>query len=1216
MFKLSRTLCQSLLIVVLAATAAIAQTNDGTVSGTVTDPTGAAVPNATVTIHNIANGTDQTEKTTAEGYYRLAQVLPGYYNLTVSAPGFKQEQRTGIQVLVGNTASNNVTLAIGSSNETVTVSGQTLTLQTESSDVSTVVEPRLVQDLPVSVSSLRTPIDFVFLTPGVTGGGPVGNNSVKFAGGQDLGGLILIDGLPFNTSTGNNFDAPLNTPSVDAIQEFNVILAGMPAEYGRTSGGIESFVTKSGTNHYHGSIYEYFRNNALDANTWFNNYHRPKTCFGAGDTAACRAPFAVPFDKKNDYGVTMGGPIRIPKVYDGRDKTFAFFSFEQLRVNNGGTATVSVPTAANRAGDFSAQLGGPATTLGPNGQIVAVINPCTGQQIINGQIFNPATTRTVGNVQCRDPFPGNVITTPLSKVAQKVLSYIPPPVNNLANSNYFSRFSNPTLQTAETIRVDQNFNATNKVFASYNVNDNGNVCSYQTFPTAADPTCGISDNVWHAVRVGYDHFFTPNLLNHFTFGGDRENHHVLSAAAAAGGNYNADLGLSGTSGPTFPQFNFGGTSGAPGAYQSPGFGLDLALVDNHAYGLDSLEWTKGKHNLKFGVEYRYLQFSAPNTGGESGTYNFSVNETAASSSTQAYSGNPFASFLLGDVASASVQYQLHAPRSSQFYYAAFLQDDYKLRKNLTLNLGVRYDVEPAPQEKNQDKANLSLTLPNAAADGRPGALYFAGNGPGRAGVSSAFAHTWYKDVAPRVGFSYAPDIWNNTAVIRGSYDILYSALPISADIGTPAPGVNPVSPVSTGFNVNANYSDSSTNFNAPFNLSSGFPAYTLAPNLDPTQANGTPNAVYVAPSYGRPGMVQLWELEIQQQLPAGFITTIGYLGQHSTHSASNLKFINNLNPSNFALGTQLTALAGTAGAPVGNPYPAFQSNYGGNGNVAQALRPFPQFLEISQVLENVGQSTYNGGFVKVQRNFKSGFSFLSSYTWSKILTDADSQFPGVGAGGNPIQNPFNLRQERSYSTQDIPQYFTMAYVYELPFGQNKMFLSRGRLVNTFVGGWQVGGIHRYLSGFPVQFSCASPIPGTDTCTRYNLVGNPNLHPSGHYDPQAAADAVYNRAALQDPNVNVAAAGHYSYGNLPRVLGSVRTPVFLDEAFSLVKRTKLTEGTNLEFRADAFNAFNRHVFSGGDTTVTDLPTNGVGGFGTVGGVANTQRQLQLELRINY
>lgn len=1194
---------------------AFAQSNQGSVAGTVTDTSGAVVQNATVTAANTATGVNTSAQTSNTGYFRIDHLLPGSYSITVAAPGFKTGQRTGVEIAVGNTSAINVVLTAGAASQTVIVSGSALTLQSETSDVSTVLEPKAVADLPLSVggSFLRTPVDFIFLTPGVTGGGPLGNNSIKFAGGQDLGGLILVDGLPLNTSTGNNFDSPTFTPSVDAIQEFNVILAGMPAEYGRTSGGIESFVTKSGTNQYHGEAYDYFRNDDLDANTWFNNYHKGQQCAGADNTPACRAQFATPSDKKNDYGVTFGGPVRIPKIYDGRDKTFVFFSFEQLRITNGGTALISVPTVANRNGDFSAQLGGPLLDANKN----PILNPCTGQPVLQGQIFDPATTRTANGIPCRTPYgpatgtaPNVIPTNEFSKVAQNVLTFVPQPANDNASQNYFRVFKTPTMQTAETIRVDENFNDSNKMFASYSPNEQQTRCRFTVFPNYADPNCGPSDQFAHVVRVGYDHVFSPTFLNHFTFGGDRENHQVASPAAKSGENFNQMIGLGGTTGTTFPKFNYGQ------GYQGPGFGLDLALIDNHAYVFDSVDWMIGKHSLKIGGEFRYLQFSIPNRGGESGTFGFSTNETAGTNALQSQTGNSFASFLLGDVSSASVAYQLHAPRSSQFYYAAYIQDDYKATRTLTLNLGIRYDVEPAPREDDNDKSNFSPTLPDAGAGNLPGALYFAGRGPGRAGISSAFANTWYKDVAPRIGFSWAPAIWQGKAVLRGSYDIIYAALPISADIGTPAPGVNPVSPVSTGFNVNANYNDSATNFTAPFNLDAGFPAYSLQPNFDPSQANGTSNAAYIARSYGRPGMVQLYELEVQQQAPFGIIATIGGLGQHSTHSASNLRFINNLNPKYFALGTELSAAAGSPGAPIENPYSSFQSNFNGNGTVAQALRPFPQYQEIGEILENIGQSIYYGGFVRLQRGFKNGFSLLTSYTWSKILTDADSQFPGIGAGGNPIQNPFNLKQEKSYSTQDTPQSLTISYLYELPFGENKRFLNHGHLLNTAVSGWQVGGIQRYLSGQPTQFPCASPIPGTDTCTRYNLIGNVSAKHQGHYDPLAASDAIYNRAALQDPNSNVATRGYYTYGNMPRVLGGVRTPFFLDEAFSLIKRTPITEGTNLEFRADMFNAFNRHIFGGGDTNPQDAPVNGVGGFGTVGGVVNTQRQVQFMMQFNF
>ncbi len=1035
MISLQRRMLQLLLLLLcVAVPGAFAQSNNGSVAGTITDSGGAAVQNATVTLRNVDTGTKQSTQTSGNGFYRVQQLLPGNYALTVSAPGFKTQQQDNLAVQLGQVADADIALSVGSTTETVEVTANTAALQSESSDVSTVLEPKAVHDLPLSVSGLRTPVDFIFLTPGITGGGPIGNNSIKFAGGQDLGGLILIDGLPMNTSTGNNFDSPTYTPSVDAVQEFNVILAGLPAEYGRTSGGIESFVTKSGTNQYHGSGYEFFRNTVLDANNWFNKANRARNCVGAADTPDCRKAYATPADKKNDFGVTLGGPVRIPHLYNGHDRTFFFFSWEQLRVTNGGTSAPAVPTMANRTGDFSSQLGGP---LVQNQQ--TVFNPCTGQPILQGQIFNPATTRTVGGVLCRDPFPGNIISSGISLVAQKVLTYIPQPINSSNRQNFFTSYSSPTIQTAETIRIDQTFSEHDKIFSSYNPNEQLGTCSFQVFPNFADPACAHNDFFLHAVRFGWDHIFSPTLLNHFTFGGDRENHQVASLAAQSGQNFNSLLGITGTTGTTFPRINFGQ------GYQSPGFGLDLALIDNHAQVYDSIEWVKGRHSMRFGAEYRYLQFSIPNRGGNSGTYNFSNNETSGTNFLQSQTGNSFASFLLGQVSSASVAYQLHAPRSSQFYGAVYFQDDYKVRQNLTLNLGIRYDLEPAPQEKQNFKSNFSPTQANTAAGNLPGALYFAGSGAGRSGVGSGFANTWYKDVAPRVGFSWSPNAYQGKTVVRGSYDIVYSALPISAAIGTPAPGVNPVSPVSTGFNVNANYTDSATNFTAPFRLDSGFPAYSLQPNFDPNQANGTPNAAYTAASYGRPGMLQLWEGEIQQEFPGKIVATFGYLGSHSTHSASNLRFLNNLNPKYFNLGTKLLTQAGP-NAATPNPYPAFQTNFGGNGTVAQALRPFPQFLEIGEILENVGQSNYNAGFVRVQRSFTNGFSLLFSYTWSKTLTNADSQFPGIGAGGNAIQDPFNLKGEKSYSTQDLPQVFTAAYLYELPFGARKRFLNQGALL--------------------------------------------------------------------------------------------------------------------------------------------------------------------------
>ena len=1175
------------LVSLLLASYSAAQTNQGTLAGTVYDPSGAAVPSANLTVANQDTGVTTRTVSSGSGVYRVGNLPPGPYTVAVSAPGFKVAKQTGVTIAVSTTTALDVTLQTGQASETITVDASAAVVQTQSSDISTVLPPQQVAELPISLGgggNLRTPVDFVFLTPGTVGTGTTGgNNTTKIAGGQSLGSQILLDGTSIGTSTGNNFDVPGYTPSLDAVQEFNVLLGGMPAEYGRTSGGIATFVTKSGTNSYHGTVYEIFRNTALDANTWFNNANK---ALNPGNPN-----FNTPADKKNDYGVTLGGPVWIPKIYKGKDKTFFFFSWEQLRQNAGGTATETVPTAANRAGNFSSSL---------NPSVVLGTNPCNGSPILQGQVFNPATTRTVNGQPCRDPFPGNIVpASQFSAVAQNVLKYVPNPANNALVNNYFLSSNKTITQTATTIRVDQNFSSNDKLFVSYNPNEHYSPClGLQLFPGLGDPGCGYQDFFFHEAALAYDHIFSPTLLNHFSAGYNRVANNAHSVASRSGDNFNQLLGLTGTSGPTFPAFNYGE------GYQGPGASTFLTLIDNHMQANDSVSWTVGRHNLRFGVDWRRLVFSFINQSGASGTYNFARTETAATPNTTTLSGNAFASFLLGDVSSANVQYQLHSPRSYEDYFAGFIQDDFKVSNTLVLNLGLRYDVENPPREAYDDQANLSLALPNPGAGNIPGAIYFAGSGPGRSGSSSRFANTWLRDFAPRVGFAWSPD---QKTALRGSYDIIYSPLPLSVAIGTPPPGGGNVSPLALGFNINRTYSDSADKFTSPFALDAGFPAYLRQTNFDPSQANGTSSASYMDSSYGRPGMVQLWTLELQRELPSNFLLSLTYLGQHSTHLGSSLVYLNNLNPQYYSLGQQLT-LPATSVAGVSTRYSGF------TGTAAQALRPFPQYLGISTVMENVGQATYNAFLLKVQRNFHNGFSFLGSYTWSKSLTDADSTFPGVGVGNGAIQNPFNLNVEKSVSTQDIPHIVVLSYVYELPFGKGKAFLNDGGLRNILFGGWQVGAIQRYQSGQPYQFACATSIPGTDTCTRYNYVYGQTIKSAavtnGNFDPMS--DRYLNINAFSDPNSasNVAARG-YVFGNAPRIEGAVRTPWFLNEDISIIKRTSLRENVLLELRGELFNAFNRHVW-GVAGTDPSIPTT----FGVINSTLNSPRQVQFTARITF
>src|SRR5580692_7215686 len=469
-----KTLASGLLMalaIVTFSSVALAQANQGSIAGVVQDSSGAVVANAKLTATEKSTGTVYKTVSTSSGSYRFPNVRIGTYDLTVNAAGFKSPTLTGIVVEIATTAALDIKLSAGGINETVTVQADAPTLQTESSDIGTVVGPKQILDLPLALGStvqaMRSPEAFVFLTPGAVGpGSDSGNGGTfesKITGGQNYATEVLLDGSASTRSeNGSSFDE--TAPSVDAIGEFKVITSTLPAEVGPTTAGVESFSTKAGTNRYHGEIYEIFRNTALDANTWGNN-------FLISQNPTDMTPFRTPLDRQNDYGGTFGGPVVIPHLYNGKDKTFFFFSWEQYRQSSGGTQTSTLPTSAELAGNFTAALD-TSSVLGTN--------PCDGTPIYQGEIFDPATTKTVGGVECRTAFmnepgsTGNFIpTSRFSKVGQTILSYYPAAQNNnsLVN-NYIFPFSYPILDTSMTVRIDQNVTSKSKAYFTYSSRTN------------------------------------------------------------------------------------------------------------------------------------------------------------------------------------------------------------------------------------------------------------------------------------------------------------------------------------------------------------------------------------------------------------------------------------------------------------------------------------------------------------------------------------------------------------------------------------------------------------------------------------------------------------------------------------------------------------------------------------------------------------------------
>jgi carboxypeptidase family protein len=1232
------------LFVLVTAGTALSQSDRGTIAGTVLDSSGGVVANAVVTVTSTETGANYSSTTGPTGGFRIQDVRVGTYDVSASAAGFKIEKKTGVVVQVNSTASLEFSLQAGDVNETLTVLSDAPAIQTETSDIGTVVGTRQIEELPLALngtgqSHLRSVESFVFLTPGTVGPGTFSDSASsgifesKISGGQNLGTEVILDGASIaHAELGPTFDE--NAPSVEAISEFRITTSTISAEFGRTSGGIESFTTKSGTNSYHGAAFDLLHNDKLNAVPWNNISNGSNT---------------KPRDHQNDFGGSFGGPVWIPKLYNGHDKTFFFFSWEQYRNNQGGIQPSTLPTDAERGGDFSALLGAPT----------GLTNPCDNTPVLRGQIFDPSTASCpTGFAGGRVAFPGNKFTN-ISPVAQKVLSFLTvhaDPAKGLTN-NFIFNSTNPILDTTMSFRIDQSWGKSNKFFFSYSSRDQEQFNGTQALPPPLD-TNFFKSRFSHYLRFGWDKTISSSLLNHFNVGFNRL-YDPSKADSFTGQDWPKTLGIPGASGVLFPVFTFDANALGIGYQGFSAGNFDIA-IPNGLIVSDSVSWVKDRHAFRFGFEWRHSQFSRFNNTNTSPNYEFSNFQTAFAPS-NAQTGDAFASFLLGLPQKESARFSSVIPRWNQNYYAAYVQDDFKFRKNLTFNLGFRYDVDTPRHEAHGAQSVLDLNTANPGAGGTLGALIFGANATG--------AKTYYKNFGPRIGFAYAPEkLFGRLSqtVIRGGYGIYHAAL-FYTDFGDA---------LSSGSTINPTFT-SPNNFlpvvaQGKGSLDAGFPDFAPPSNAqDPALLNGdfqgTPS--HAGPGNGRSGMVQNWSLEIQHQLASDLILSVAYVGNHATRLNSNLQQLNGIDPKFLSLGTKLndrvTSAAGQATlASLGITVPSWFEPLYGPGNpsgapidfVGQLLLPFPQYqsggpgtpggINTNCCLENLGQSTYNALQTKLERRFRNGLNLLASYTYSKTLTDADSAYAGLTAFGSSdtftAQNPHDLNAEKALSYQDVPHSFVLSYLYELPVGKGKKFLNRGGVVDKVLGGWQVGGVQRYQSGAPFvpfasdahnsRFGTAntrlSRVPGvpllSPNASSYNPFLDPNVsgsgcneQPDGTFLPQSTNN-YFNCAAFLDPNAaSLVAQRGFTFGNLSKVFGNVRSPVYMNEDFSLIKRFTLYEAHVLSFKADFVNLFNRHTLARGDGCITCNTLGRPGAqFGGSPSSVNGQKIIQLTFRYQF
>jgi hypothetical protein len=1182
-----------LAICLAAGIPSLAQSARGTLAGTVKDANGAFIPGAAVNLKETDTGSGYATKSTAEGLFTFSELPPGSYILTVTAPGFESYTQSGIGVDVGNTSTVTAELKVGAESATVSVNSDASHLETESSDVGFTMSPQVLESLPLPFGGeIRNPLEFAALSPGFAG--TMSNNpssppsgAFKLSGGQQGGGDILLDGATTELASAN-MQVTYNF-SVEAVSEFKVMTNTFDAQFGSASGGVVNLASKQGTNSFHGSAYDLLKNRVLDADSWLNDYQN--AVFGANSTTK-------PLDTQNDFGASVGGPVRVPWLYNGKDKTFFFFNYEGFRQVNGGTSLLSAPTQAMLGGDFSSLLT-PTTT---------------GGQTFQAHILYDYTTCTGANQgnPCQ-AYPNNKITEaadPVFAAASKVMPSAP----SSATSPYFNIndvSSNHEQADQWSIRIDENINARNKITGSYFT---GNMPYISTQSLGSLYTGGnIQGNKY--LRLGYDFIISPTMLNHFNAGFTRRHRLETSGEGGFGGDWATKFGLKGVGDQVFPKltYNYPGNG-----INSPSDG-DSVFNDNVFQYDDAVTWQKGRHNFRFGGEFRAAQFNLGILTGSAGQFNFTQGPTSTPADTN--SGFGFASFYLGAASNAYIDIpQINGWRAK--YLAFFAADDWKVNNKLTVNLGLRYDM-PIPVTEAQNRMSyVNPTLPNPGAGGLPGAYVFEGSGAGRLGGSSPQS-IFKKAFGPRLGLAYA--VGPNT-VIRAGYGIYYSTQRVGGFAEND----------SQGFFSSYTYPNAASP-QTPVVVLSQIAAYpgNLPPFIDPTVMNNQSNALFIESKVDRPGTIQNWTLDVQRQLPAQTIIDVAYVGAHGDHLQAFLHDPNQGTPNNLARGACLQVnIASQAGNPACAGQSVVAAPYAGfSGTVSQALRPFPQYgtvtVDSATMDDPFGDYTYDALQVQVTKRTNSGLTVLASYSWSKNITNADSEYPTEAAwegnGNSGALNTYNLKSEKALSSFDIPQRVVLAWTYDLPFGKGKQFANQGGVVNVLAGGWKVAAVQKYQSGTPLAVSSSGWTSGifaggegaTGSHSRPNIVPGQSVD-ALHGKYVWGTSRLLNQAAF-------APAANFSFGDAPKALG-VREFFNNSEDFNVTKAIPLfTERVHTDFRVEFFDIFNRHRFTGFDTSVSCSTSstqtcsplvNTNSNFGNASGLAYGPRNIQGSLRVTF
>lgn len=1208
--------CIVLVFLFVASLTVFGQGYFGTVSGVLTDTTGAVIPGAKLTLVDQEKGYKFKETSDGEGRYLFRSVAPGLYTVIAEMPGFEKTERTGIRVDVSENPTANLSLKVASSTETVEVKPQTQHLDVEDATTGLVVDRNFINDLPLVD---RYVMDLTSLTPGVTEAddqcstGCTGTNFIS-NGSRNSTADVLMDGATVTNYEPNGGVTQVTyTPSAEAVDEFRVEQSNFSAEYGFSGASVVNLITRSGTNTFHGSAYDFLRNQLTDANNWFNNLYG----------------IPLPPVHRNNFGGTIGGPIF-------KNKTFFFFDYDGTRQSSAGTYQAGVPTEAERTdGDFGEVCTTQGGTFDAKGE-------CT---VAAGQIWDPYTGVYVANQQgagaVRSAFipynrigdyssPGNpkLAGTPfqlpggrgnlIDPIAKELMNLFPLPTSNMAGASIYdnwigsgaSRYPNDQYD----IKIDHRFSQKNLLSAKYSHEWNSAV-SYNCFQDFADPCAGgPNQGTAHLFTLDDTHTFSPTLLLTAIFGFTRGAERISA--------YNGDGGVTDPLQKLgLPEYlNSNGFIGVPAmfidqnSYYSAGYtSIGGDPYGNYKQGQDTGQLTiaidkvLGNHDMKFGFEGRLHQMNYIQTNAPDGIFTFDHTGTSACPYDFATcGGDGMASFMMGQMTqiNGGTYYEIQdQPATEDHQYAWYVQENWKVDKKLTLNLGLRYDVSMPRTDRfnRQNWFDPTVTSPIQV----PGLPTLHGGEVFASPKERTIVNDDWKDIQPRVGFAY--QIMPMT-VVRGGYGIYYSQ---------PRSGATGVAPYgSQGFNQ---YTSAITTYN-----SDGATPYLHLNNPYPNgliQAPGNSLGLLNDVGYGANGPLrnvtstpyeQSWSFGFERQLPYQVFLTALYAGKKGTHLYfSGANYINHLGPEvegySLAQINNLTNL-------VDNPFYGIIKDPNSYLSAPQVqelnlVLPYPQFPGgVTTDAWPIANSSYHSLQLMAEKRYSNGLQFLATYVWSKSIDDSsvpDDNTTWLGSFTS-LQDPNKPWLERSLSTFDIPAVLQFSYIYDLPVGRGRTFFNKmPSVLDAIVGGWKTNGVWRVACGRPLPFFTydGTSIP-TYGGQRPNVVAKPRR--THGKDSVWINDYIANPGALQLPPV-------YTLGDVPRATGLVRSPLAFNTNLSVEKEFSLSdihEGMKFELRLEAQNAFNHPVFGTPDTSIDDP------NFGIISYTSNSPRQVQLGMKITF